>query len=50
MRNKNEGQSSSGQPGKRAPWIKPRLTCIVAGSAEAGPNPNAPEGQFAFGS
>jgi hypothetical protein len=34
----------------RQPWVAPELRTLVAGSAEAGPNPNAPEGAFARGS
>lgn len=31
-------------------WETPRVRRLDAGSAEAGPNPNTPEGAFAFGS
>jgi hypothetical protein len=31
-------------------WVKPMLLRLEAGSAEAGANPQAPEGQFASGS
>lgn len=34
----------------RRPWIAPELRTMRAGSAEAGPNPIAPEGAFAIGS
>ena len=35
---------------QRRPWSTPKLRTMRAGSAEAGPNPNAPEGPIARGS
>lgn len=41
---------TSGVDTTRRPWIAPELRTMRAGSAEAGPNPVAPEGAFALGS
>lgn len=46
---KRQTDPKSPAPGLR-PWLKPELRVMRAGSAEAGPNPVAPEGAFAFGS
>lgn len=35
---------------ERRAWVRPELRTMHAGSAEAGPNPNVPEGPFAKGS
>ena len=43
----NEPQSGKGT---RRPWLVPELRTMRAGSAEAGANPNAPEGPFGQGS
>lgn len=42
------GPEKDSEAPKRA-WVKPQLVRMVAGSAEAGPNPSRPEGQFAQG-
>lgn len=41
--------ASPGQAERRV-WIAPKITCVRAGDAEAGPNPVRPEGAFAQGS
>ncbi|MGZ9098242.1 MAG: hypothetical protein ACXW3O_00935 [Brevundimonas sp.] len=44
------GSTVSPLQSERAAWETPQLARIDLGDAEAGPNPVAPEGAFAFGS